>query len=265
MATARHSLVQQQSYLAVSALAAEALPTKAVRIALGAAGIYFAFQAKADTFLHQRGPLFYMDGALSGTSTALINEPLTCSPMRIVENTAVLGTPVIGGPVYLDDAGGFDVVPGTIPCRVGTVLFVPAVRVVTWLFDGAMVSKHWEELAAAVVPVRPLAARVSSEEFTIADNNAPAYPEIAMTTTVAVVLQGAVAPGPRNISLPANPVEGQMVYVKDGSGTAAVSLIRVHGNGNLFEGLAASIDFTSNGTCGSMAFLNGTWRALSGL
>lgn len=261
----RYSQTPAAKYLEISASAAEALPTKVVRIALGISGLLYAWQAKSDTFLHQRGPLFYMDGSMVGTSTALINEPITCSPLRIVENTAVLGTPVIGGPVYLDDAGGFDVVPGTVPCRVGTVLLIPAVRVVTWLFDGAMASKHWEELEEAVVATRPMALRLSSEEFTIADNNAPAYPEIAMTTSVAVVLQGAVGPGPRNIDLPPSPVEGQLLYVKDGSGTAAVSLIRVHGNGNLFENAVASIDLTSNGTSAGIAFLNGTWRALSGL
>jgi hypothetical protein len=161
-----------------------------------------------------------------------------------------------------------DNVPDTIIRQVGTILTVldAGARTVTWLFDGAKASKYWQENAAALIPLQPVAPRISSEEFTIAAANIAPYPTIADTTGVAVVLLSAVAAGLLNINLPPNPVEGHQLYVKDGSGNAAVNNIRIHGNGNTFEAtVATEIDLVSNGTSAGIAFINGTWRALSGL
>lgn len=270
MATARHSLAQQQYYSSFIAIAAAAIATPVVRVAGGVASYLLMAQAHTTAFADQFGPLFYLEGDLAGNATASgIGDVIIVSPLRVVTTALTCSDPVVANdPLYLQADGSVDNVPGTIVRQIGTILTVidAGARTVTWLFDGTKTSKYWQENAAALIPLQPVAARVSYEEFTIAAGNIAPYPTIADTTVVAVVLLSAVAAGLLNINLPPNPVEGQMVYVKDGSGNAAVNNIRVHGNGNTFEATATTeIDLVTNGTCGSMAFLNGTWRALTGL
>ena len=270
MATVRSSHQHQSFYESLVGISAGAIATPVVRVAGGLASYLLFGAANAAAYVNQFGPLFYMDGNMAGDATAAgIGEAVRVSPLRAITDALTCTDPVVAGmPLYLQDDGTVDNIKGTFPRQVGTVLAVvdAFARTVTWLFDGSVSAKHWVEYAAAIVPLAPLALRVSSEEFTIAAANIAPYPVIADTTSVAVVLfDGVVAPGLLTVSLPPNPVEGQMVYVKDGSGNAAVNNIRVDGNGNTFEGAVAFIDLVTNGTCGSMAFLNGTWRALSGL
>ena len=270
MAIARHSLATQQYYSSFIGIAAAAITTPIVRVAGGVLSYLALGPAHTTTIADQFGPLFYMEGDLAGATTASgIGDPVVVSPLRVVTDALTCTDPVVvKDPLYLQADGSVDNVPGTIRRQVGTILQVidAGARTVTWLFDGSNAAKYWEENDAALVPLAPVALRISSEEFTIAAGNIAPYPTIADTTGVAVVLLSAVAAGLLNINLPPNPVESQMVYVKDGSGNAAVNNIRVHGNGNTFEATATTeIDLVTNGTCGSMAFLNGTWRALSGL
>lgn len=267
--SARNSHQVADFYTSLIGLAPAAITTPIVRVSGGLAGYLLFGAATSTTFAAQFGPLFYMDGNMEGAATAAMNDVVRVSPMRVQTSALTCTDPVVAGmPLYLQDDGSVDNIKGTFPRQVGTVLAVidAGARTVTWLFDGAVASKYWQENADALIPLQPVAPRISSEEFTIAAGNIAPYPTIADTTGVAVVLLSAVAAGLLNINLPPNPVQGQKLYVKDGSGNAAVNNIRVHGNGNTFEATATTeIDLVSNGTSAGIAFINGTWRALSGL
>lgn len=243
MATSLNSSAARVLYERLVAVAAGAITTPIVRVHTGLGGYLVANGANATAYSGHAGPLFYMEGDVSGNSTASgMGVVVLLSPLRIVENTAIAGTPAVGDALYLTDAGIVDNVPGTAARRVGTVLAIPAPRSVTWLFDGSIGGSYFSETQYSLDALKGVSVlkgqlQIQVREVTIEDG---ATGVARPTDCVVAVLRTAVAGAARTLSMPSAPAQGQLLIIKDADASAAASNIIIDGNGYLMDGDATA-------------------------
>lgn len=270
MPVARSSYVQRDLVGGITAFAGEAITTKIVRIQAGISNAAIAVTARSNTLGNQYGPLYYLDTVLLGTATAAFGDTLRLSPLCVVTTAAAVTDPiVVGQPLYLTDLGGVDNVAGTIPRKIGVVLSTvdPGARTVTWLFDGALASKHLVEETTGVKLLSGLnlangQLQLKVREETIADGNVAPYPEVRQDDCVVAILRSAVAGAARHIDMPTTPLLGQVVTLKDADASAAASNIVIHGNGYQLDG-DPDVTWNTNGTWMILVFSGTRWLRMS--
>lgn len=261
MATSLNSSAARILYERLVAVAAGAITTPVVRVHTGLGGYLIVNGANATAYSAHEGPLFYMEGDVEGNSTASgTGVPVLVSPLRIVENTAIAGLPVVGEALYLTDAGVVDNTPGTTSRRVGTVLAIPAPRSVTWLFDGSIGSSYFSETQYSLDALKGLSVlngqlQIQVREVTIADG---ATGTARATDCMVAVLRSAVAGAARTLQLPSTPALGQWLIIKDADASAAASNIIIDGNGYLMDG-DATATLNTAGISGSLVFSGTRW------
>lgn len=261
MATSLNSSAARVPYERLVAVAAGAITTPIVRATTGAVGYLVVNGANAAAYSGHAGPLFYMEGDVAGNSTASgMGVSVLVSPLRIVENTAIAGTPVLGEALYLTDAGIVDNVPGLTSRRVGTVLAIPAPRSVTWLFDGSIGGSYFSETQYALNALKGVSVlqgqlQIQVREVTIADG---AVGSVRPTDCVVAVLRTAVAGAARTLMLPSAPARGQFLIIKDADASAATSNIIIDGNGYLMDG-DATATLNTAGVSGTLVFSGTRW------
>ena len=270
MPVARSSYVQRDLVGGITAFAGEAITTKIVRIQAGISNVAIAVTARSNTLGNQYGPLYYLDTVLLGTATAALGDALRLSPLCVVTTAAAVTDPVVvGQPLYLTDLGGVDNVAGTVPRKIGVVLSVidPGARTVTWLFDGALASKHLVEETTGVKLLSGLnltsgQLQLKVREEIIEDGNIAPYPEVQPTDCVVAILRSAVAGSARHINMPADPLDGHVVILKDADMTAAASNIHIHGNGYDLDD-DPDVIWSSAGTWVMFVFSGTRWLRMS--
>ena len=270
MPVARSSYITRDVLGGIVALAGADISTRIVRVPGGATNVLLVTEAKADTWANQYGPLYYLDTSMTGNATALMFEAVLVSPMRVVTTATACTNPiVVGQPLYLTDLGGVDNVAGTIPRKIGVVLSVldPGERTVTWLFDGALASKHLVEETTGVKLLSGLnltsgQLQLKVREEIIEDGNIAPYPEVQPTDCVVAILRSAVAGSARHINMPADPLDGHVVILKDADMTAAASNIHIHGNGYDLDD-DPDVIWSSAGTWVMFVFSGTRWLRMS--
>ena len=270
MPVTRSSYITRDVLGGIVALAGADISTRIVRVPGGATNVLLVTEAKADTWANQYGPLYYLDTSMTGNATALMFEAVLVSPMRVVTTATACTNPiVVGQPLYLTDLGGVDNVAGTIPRKIGVVLSVldPGERTVTWLFDGALASKHLVEETTGVKLLSGLnlangQLQLKVREETIADGNVAPYPEVGQDDCLVAILRSAVAGAARHINMPTTPLLGQVVMLKDADASAAASNIIIHGNGYQLEG-DPDVTWNTNGSWGIVVFSGTRWLRVS--
>jgi len=254
----------------ITALAGNTITNKVVRIPVGVTGVGLALSANASTFANQFGPLYYLSAVMSGAATAVLGDALALSPLRVVTEASACTNPVlVGQPLYLTNAGAVDNIPGTVPRKVGTVLAVidAGARTVTWLFDGALASKQMVEELTGITFLSGLFLqnghlRLHTRDETIADGNIAPYPEVTQQDCVVSILRSAVAGAARHINMPATPLLGQVIVLKDADASAAASNIVIHGNGYDLDG-DPTVTWNTNGSWGIVIFNGTRWIRVS--
>lgn len=254
----------------ITALAAGAISNRIVRVPAGASGVALAFGANASTVNAQLGPLYYLSGAVKGGVTAILGDALAISPLRAVTDANACTDPVVvGQALYLTDAGGVDNIPGTIPRKVGTVLSVidAGARTVTWLFDGSLAGKQMVEESNGTTFLSGLFIknghlRLKTRDVTIVDGNIAPYPEVSQQDCVVCILRSAVAGASRHLNMPASPLLGQVIVLKDADASAAASNILIHGNGYDLDG-DPTVTWNTNGSWGIVIFNGTRWIRVS--
>lgn len=261
MAILLNSGVDRIPYERLVGIAAAAISTPIVRAATGVANYLTVVGATAASYGTNAGPLFYMEGDIAGNSTAAgMGVIVLLSPLRIVKNTSIAGTPSVGGALYLTDAGVVDSVPGTIPRRVGTVLAIPAPRSVTWLFDGSIGGSYFSETEQALDALKGISVlhgqlQLRVREVTIEDGASAA---VTAEDCALAVLRDPVTGSARTLTLPATPAQGQLLIVKDADASAGASNIVLDGNGYLLDG-DATTTLTANGSSRTLLFSGSRW------
>lgn len=224
----------------------------------------------ANSLIRVNGQLGYMMGTTESAGTSAGNDAVTVMLWGCV--TGLLGVPVVGDPVFVDDTGQISLTVGTYKRQIGEVLSTSGGTTYSMLFTGGQVRplQSFEDTATtATFPIfnGPYDVKnsyvtqdvddavtfgrgwcVRARNITIDDGNTSTLDK---NYTLIRVSRGTNVPSARTVVLPDRPKDGFVVVVKDQDNSAAASNIHITtsggGAGATINNAAPPYDLTVNG------------------
>lgn len=220
-------------------------------------------RARALTIDACRGVLGVFKGTLDGGATAIAGDAVLIQWTGYV---AVAGAGSAGDVLYLSDAGILDTAPGTFRRIAGTAIG-SAMGLMFCDFNGRQDLRYEDAISIEGTVATPsgrynvrlnYGLRVSILDLAIAGGASSAV--TCDATTYLVTCSGGA--GSVTITLPATPVDGTEITVKDANGGAAVNNVVLSGNGKTIDG-AASLTMTTAWSSATLRYVRSKWYVVA--